>query len=314
MLFKNYPKLTYRIAERDVLLSDIFKNVSFADVDSSAAFSDYYIQDGDSPESISTTLYGSPIYSWLVLLPNKILSLKTDWFLSLQEHNRLLDINYGGDAYYISALPDIKPGDILVKVTGTGGVTATAIDVDTYRFIADFDPYFRKIRGICGSGTINSGDSVLFARQNKINGTVEPLSFNSKDYTPVSVNHTDVLYTEKYLDSILYFIDMSNVILDPYRYGITGASAAKTTTTYSNPAGTTVNDNFAKTVLYRYGVCGGTPPFAINKKTISENQELEYISKQKIRVLKPEFAPLVVSTLTNELQSSAVFKTITITI
>lgn len=313
MLFKNYPKQTYRLNETDVLLVDIFKNVSFNNVQDSYAFNDYYIQEGDSPESVATKLYGTPNLSWLVLLPNKVVNIKDDWFVSRGEHEQKRETQYGGDAFYISALPDIRSGDLIVKVTGTGGETATAVNTSVYRQVAEFDPYFRKIRGICGSGTINSGDNILIARQNKETGIVETIKFTSKDYVPKEVNYTDVLYTEKYVDSILYLATDSNVVIDPYRYGVTGASAAASDAVFSHPYGITTENNFAYTLLYKYGACGGVLS-NLNKQTIGGDNYSKYIAKQKIRVLRPEYVKIVVSTITNQLESSAVFKAITITV
>ena len=145
MLFKNYPQITYKIGNKDITLVDIFKNVSFTNVENNNAFDDYYIQDGETPESVSLKIYGTTSYAWLVLLVNGILDIKKDWFISASEFDARTENILGGDAIYIPALPDIQPGDIVVKVLTEDGAFATSVDITNYRHIAEFDRNLRNL-------------------------------------------------------------------------------------------------------------------------------------------------------------------------
>lgn len=317
MLFKIYDKITYTIGNREVTLSDIFRNVSFSNVETSKAFDDYYIQDGETPELVSVRLYGTTSYSWLIMLVNSYTSVKEDWFISQLDYAKKKEVEFGGDAFYVPALPDLKPGDILVKVTGLTGTTgsnraASGISAGHYRHISDFDPHFRKIRGVCGGGTFASGDRILFARQNPVYGTVDTLYFDDQGSKPSQVNYTNILYKEPYETSILYLFNSYNVIIDPYRLSISGATSINSDTTYLSTTDTLTENNFARCLLYRYGACGGTLPTGLSKKTIGEDEFAKYLKKQKIKVLKNEYIGSVVSAIENALQSSEIGKTLRI--
>jgi len=314
MLFNTYSQIVYKIGGKEITLSDIFRHIVFIDVDTSLAFDDYYIQDGETPESVSLRLYGTTNLSWLIMMVNGFNSLKADWFPSESEYKRSLDTNFGGDAFYVSALPDIQPGDILVKVTGFTGAsmeTASSVDISTYRNIENFDPYFRKIRGICGSGTFANGDNILFARKDTNNGTVNVIQFNSYHSAPLVTDHTKVIYTERYQNSVEYFYTSTNVVIDPYRYSVSGSTAIDSNTLYLNESDTTTPNNFARCILYKYGACGGSVSGLI-KKSVGEENFNKYIRKQKIKILKPEYLTSVVSVIENTIQSNEIGKVIKI--
>jgi hypothetical protein len=317
MLFKIYDKLIYNIGGKDITLSDIFRHIEFTNVESSPAFEDYYIQDTETPEIVSARIYGNTSLSWLIMLVNGYSDVKTDWFISQEEYLKKKEAKFGGEAFYIPALPDIKPGDIFVKVTGLTGITganrsAAGICAGIYRHVSDYDPHFRKIRGVCGSGQFADGDYILFARQNKENGTVVPLSFNDQGAKTSLVDYTNILHKESYDRSILYFYNSYNVIIDPYRLSISGSTSINSDTTYLNANDTLTENNFAKCLLYRYGICGGTLPTGLFKKTISEDEYNKYIRKQKIKILKSEYVATVLSLIENALKSPLIGKTMKI--
>jgi len=315
MLFKKYPQLTYKFGNKDVQVVDIFKNISFANVDTSYAFEDYYIEDGETPESVAIKLYGSSNFSWMVMLVNKFTRVSEDWFVSQLEYARQQESKFGGNAYYIPALPDVKIGDILVRVTGTAGTAATSVDSTSYCHVADYDPYFRKIRGICGgTGSISRGDLVLIARQNPENGTVTPIYFNNQSDPAQLTNYTNVLHKETYTKSVLYFYNSNSVIIDPYKWSISGRTSINSNTTYLSTTDTLTENNFALCVLYRYGICGGTMPTGLIKKTVGEDEFAKYINKQKIKVLKREHLNNVLSAIESAIETDTVFKTLTIEI
>lgn len=302
MLFDNYEKITYNIGGKDLTLADIFKSISFKDVETSSAFYDYYIQDGETPEIVSARLYQTTAYSWLILLVNNIADIKNEWFESAEEFERNRERDYGGYAYYVSTLPDLQPGDVMVKVTGISGAGATGITASVYQHIADFDTNLRKIRGICGSANFISGDNVLFARKQD-NGNVTPLIFYNNAEEPELVNYTKIWLKEKYTDSVEYFYTNNNIVLNPYKKGITGSSIP-VDTLYTNTGDTLTANNFAFTILYKYGACGGYD--GVFKKTIGEEVYDKYIKKQKIKVLRPEYVTVVVNTIKNALLSDKI--------
>jgi hypothetical protein len=320
MLFKDYDQITYKIGKRTVTVSDIFRHITF-DVQNSTpnAFYDYYIQDGETPESVSLKIYGSTAYSWLVLLINGLADRNSDWFTSQEQFLQSKELNYGGDAYYITSLPDIRPGDIMVKVTSTSEESATNIDATKYRIIKDFDVNLRKIRGITGSGTISSGDNILFARYNSEVGSVQTIEFlNGATYSEIT-DYASVIYTEKYGNSVEYFYSQpdadSKVLINPYKNVVNGATApnVSTDTLYSNSGDTTTLENFTNTLLYKYSNLSGSG-YGYFKKTIDETEFENYLDKQKIKVLRSEYLSAVVTAIKNALASDEIGKTFKVTI
>jgi hypothetical protein len=310
MLFDNYETFIYELDGRKITLTDIFNNISFSNVENNNAFFDYYIQEGESPEAVSARFYGTTSYSWLVLLVNNIIDRKNDWFEGQTEFARKRDLNFGGTAYYIPSLPDIQSGDVMVKVTGTDGNFATVVDETTYTHITSFDPILRKIRGVCGNPEFISGDSVIFGRLQS-NGSVVPLQFNNKQETPELTDYTNIIYSEPYIQSLDYFLTGNNVVIDPYKNGITGYTVS-TDVTYLQVGET--GDNFAVTNLYRYGASGGIPFPGTFKQTIFTEYNDKYLEKQKIKILRKEYLSSVLTLIKNSLQSNEIGKVFKITI
>lgn len=307
MLFNNYPEIVYKIGSRNITLRDIFKNVAFINIENNDSYYDYYIQDGETPETVSTKFYGTPAYSWLILMVNNIADIKNEWFVSQQQYEKINEANYGGNAFYISALPDLQPGDVLVKVTATQGTQATGVTANIYANIADFDKNFRKIRGISGSGSFNSGDYILFARKQE-SGSVIPIKFLNNQDPPEETNYTQIIFVEPYGNSVNYFYNSNNVILNPYKYGLTGITGVQTNTIYSNPGDTLTVNNFARTILYRYGACGGVSENGILKQELNTENFSNYIERQKIKILRQDLLPSVISSLKSALENNLIGK------
>jgi hypothetical protein len=59
-----------------------------------AVLYDYVIQSDERPDSVATKLYGSPDYTWVILILNNILTL-FDWPLTQAEFDRYIICKYG---------------------------------------------------------------------------------------------------------------------------------------------------------------------------------------------------------------------------
>ena len=309
MLFKDYPSIEYILKNKSITLVDIFKNIAFVNTDNNFAFLDYYIQDGETPENISAKFYNDTELSWLILLCNNIADMKREWYSDSATFFRELDRDYGGTAYYVAALPDIIPGDIMVKVGLTGETGAINIDSSTYAVIQSFDERFRLIRGICGFGGFTFNDTVLFARQDSSNGTVKPIQFLNEDSDPVLVNYTLLYYLEPYKSSIDYFYDSNNVIIDPYKTITNYNIGIKSDTIYLNtdPADVTVN-NFAKTILFAYSSNTGDMEEipGVFKRDKQKTVFDDYLKKQKIKILKPEYVSAVIAAIETAISENSI--------
>lgn len=295
MLFKDYKSIEYVLNKKSITLVDIFKNVTFIGIENNIAFLDYFIQDGETPETVAIKFYGDSSLSWLILLSNNIADIQNDWFSDSTTYFNKFERDYGGIAAYIGALPKLEQGDLMVKVTAHNGTNATTIDTSTYLSLSSFDPQFRVARGITGSGTFANGDSVIFARQNPEDGTISRISFGNTAAQSGITDFTTMYYAEPYSKTIDYLYDGNNVIRDPYQYHSDPSIRVNVDTIYSNPSDNTTVHNFAKTTLYHYITNKGGLYDGISKEPIENLVQKSYYNKQRIKVLNPNYVPIVVS-------------------
>jgi hypothetical protein len=115
----------------------------------------YLISDGDTPESIASTVYDDQRLSWVILIANGINDVYNDWPLTTDAFNRMMNLKYGS---YISVFLkldsvkkyNIKPGDIVKTRNNTTAkviewnpslskLTLDLIDGKFIRFATIFD-------------------------------------------------------------------------------------------------------------------------------------------------------------------------------
>jgi hypothetical protein len=111
MYFVNYPKVLIKNNE----MTDITASVSFFEqLKGTNSCLEYYISDGDTPESISNTFYGSQELSWTILMLNHIKDINREWPLSSLQINDYLSNKYGETSALFLKLDSIKKYDIQV--------------------------------------------------------------------------------------------------------------------------------------------------------------------------------------------------------
>lgn len=320
MLFSKLDNLEYTIGNKTITVADIFRNISIVDTTGNAFF-DYYVQEGEKPETVSLRFYGTPNYSWLIMLTNRLALIDQDWYLPEQQYNSYKEIRLGGDAIYIANLPQIQEGDIVVKVDGTEGLTVTSVDSSVYRYIVEFDKEYRRIRGICGAGEFEVGDLVAIARKDT-NGVVAPISFGNTASVSVDTEYAQVLFLENYRDSMEFFYRTigtdsgGKIEISPYRR-MSGntllTSTVDSLNTSLDPDDT--NANFEDTLLYYYfdnlgnledtAILGNTD-LKIYKETIDNVEFTERSEAQKIKILKKQYLNSVLLTIESALESDAI--------
>ena len=317
MIFNKYKKILYDFEGREVELRDIFTKVTFLDdYTSSKVYDDYYIQEGESPEDVSRKVYSNEIYSWLVLMANNIIT-DDEWYSGDAKFLNISNRKHGGEAFYITELPDIKPGDIIIKVTGTNGNEVQQVDETNYRIIRGFDRNFRYVWGDSGSGTLSASDKIMFARRNENNGTVEALNFiTSSDINETQLTQwTSIQYKENKINSPIYFKNINNDVSIPpnliFESGSIQGESIPYDVIYTNSNDSNTDNNFARTVLYEYMTNSGSVA-GVEKYTYYTDEYTKYSSRQKIRVLKPEYRTITVDLIEQLLTNNQIGKRITI--
>lgn len=101
--FRYFPIISYTFenanAEFQLLLTNPTAKVVLVErlKQHITAYYDYVVQDGDRPDSVATKVYGSPDYTWIVLILNGMQSLY-DWPLTYDEFNDYIIDAYGSVA------------------------------------------------------------------------------------------------------------------------------------------------------------------------------------------------------------------------
>lgn len=313
MLFKKYEKILYKIGNREVELVDIFTRVSFLDnISSSRAYDDYFIQEGESPEDVSSVVYGNSYYGWLILMCNNILS-EDEWFSGDNQFLDMIGTKYRGESYYITNLPDLLQGDVMVKVTSTVGTMVTGIDQSKYRIISKFDKTFRSVWGYSGSGFFSPNDKIMFARKNTQNGTVESLKFKDSLSPTTDTEFATIRFIEDRKNSPIYLTNVNSVVVPPnvvYSGGTIQQEFISQNTIFTDPSDLTGN-NFARTLLYGYMTNSGVVS-GIGKFTYFQYERDKYNDRRKIRVLKPEYLGPTIDLIDQLVTSNEIGKKITI--
>jgi len=101
--FRFFPQAPYRYVANNTSWSLNITNITAHAIlvqkvkETVGAFHDYVVQDGERPDTVATKLYGSPDFTWVVLIMNNFLTL-FDWPLTEYEFNRFIDAKYGSRA------------------------------------------------------------------------------------------------------------------------------------------------------------------------------------------------------------------------
>jgi hypothetical protein len=101
--FRPFPQTSYRIPGREdyVPALDITKRFSIANFlnNASVTFDEYYVQDGERPDTIAYDYYQDYTMDWLVLLVNEIQDPYFEWVMSYDQFHEYLKQKYGGVEY-----------------------------------------------------------------------------------------------------------------------------------------------------------------------------------------------------------------------
>lgn len=133
--FQYFPSMVYTLDGQDTIITNFLARVKIVErlKQHVSVHYDYIVRDGERPDVVAMNLYGSPDYTWLVLVMNNIMSLY-DWPLSTAEFDRLIISKYGSQAaaqaetVYLTAEGDTVDAATYATLT-TAGSTSSAYDV-----------------------------------------------------------------------------------------------------------------------------------------------------------------------------------------
>lgn len=76
---------------RAKIRDDFFKNVT--------VFTKYKISGDERPEQVAESVYGSPIYDWVVLISNNVINVRTEWPMSNYDFQTFMERKYGTENF-----------------------------------------------------------------------------------------------------------------------------------------------------------------------------------------------------------------------
>ena len=97
MFFNSQPNFYYPYKDGIKLSKNLFRRVRFRDNMNAlyVASTKYTVQQGETPEQISNTRYGSPEWYWTILILNNIIDVNNDWPLADYELDVSIEKKYG---------------------------------------------------------------------------------------------------------------------------------------------------------------------------------------------------------------------------
>ena len=106
--FRPFPTTSYRIPGRKdyVPVLDITKRFSIANFinNSAVTFDEYFVQEGERPDTVAYDYYQDYTMDWLVLLVNEIQDPYFEWVMSYEQLNAYLKKKYGSVEYTMSTV------------------------------------------------------------------------------------------------------------------------------------------------------------------------------------------------------------------
>ena len=96
--FRPHPTIAYRVpgTKRTIAATDITRRFSVANFvrNANVNFEEYYVQDGERPDTVAYDYYDDQTLDWLVLLANEIHDPYYEWPLSYEQFNAYMKQKY----------------------------------------------------------------------------------------------------------------------------------------------------------------------------------------------------------------------------
>jgi hypothetical protein len=234
MYFSKFPLTTYTLNGKTESVVDIFRKVVLSKTNSSTIYNEVLVQDADTLESLAEKYYGDSNLAWVILLTNDIIDPNSEFILSSENLQSLLNTKYSGDIAYFEENLDLQEGDILISLDQSSGeigntlapsqLTSSMLDTDNYCFVNSYNNEFRYARITNVGGTLGDETSTppfKMVGYRKINGSLDLITFDKTFTTGGTVQEAAILpliKIDSYVNSPVYFYDNAlSQIISPYK-------------------------------------------------------------------------------------------------
>lgn len=196
MYFDNFPNILYPVTSDQIQQAkDLLIRVGFSETtkDQAATFSDYFVEEGQTPERIAYEVYGDPQYYWVVLLINSILDPQYSFPLRTRSLEDYIDKKYPTNTFFLE--PVDSPGSFYNvtesdRINFREGDTVTSYlgylqygDVGAFKklgTIRRFLPNYSAVQMWYYDGIFRQGDILVRGYDGEIRATITKI-VSSKD-------------------------------------------------------------------------------------------------------------------------------------
>ena len=301
--FSKFPLTRYPFLEnsevKHKVAVNILKRVGVAPElkDATEAFTEYEVQDGETPELIADKLYGSPELHWLVLIFNDIIHPYYDWPKSNLSNENWIEKTYPGISLFLSGGGsggtgcdgdgvDVKnmftgkfiKNETIYHTDGETNLEGAYFSLDGEALVHSWDPDLSKLTLKYYTRTFEEGDRIATgatAGSRKI-ATVQRVTT-----TPSAVHHFDgrggITGDFEYLNPLAEVNNETAVL------GSTGGVVESTVKFYATNLGAYM------------GVCGDNSNN--NVITIQDYEDEINNDKRTIKLLHPKYLQLIDTSL-----------------
>ena len=123
--FDKIPNISYLKYKKNpydgdfITIKNIFGRVKVIDdvLAGSTVFEDYFIKDGERPDTISFDFYGDPGFDWVIMLINNVRNLYDDWAKSEQTLTEYVDRKYDDPTgiHHYETIEQTYNGKVILK-------------------------------------------------------------------------------------------------------------------------------------------------------------------------------------------------------
>ena len=94
--FSQFPNLITTSNGKIIIIQDFLRRVGMSSrfIDNAVLLEDYIVSDGETLEAVSNTVYGTPLYHWVILLVNGFTDHRTEWPISNSQIPALVALKY----------------------------------------------------------------------------------------------------------------------------------------------------------------------------------------------------------------------------
>jgi hypothetical protein len=115
--FKNFPVINYSVdgARTAFQITDFFRRIKAdkGNIETSLAYYEYQIRDGETPENLAVNIYGKSEYHWVLLIINEIIDPRWDWPMTASTLLKFVEEKYGQDQVLATHHYENADGDVV---------------------------------------------------------------------------------------------------------------------------------------------------------------------------------------------------------